>query len=987
MMSRQFVVAAILLTLFVGLFAQPIFEDSNFVYRDAGHFYYPLFRVIQDEWSAGRVPLWNPQENGGAPLAGNPTASVFYPLKLIFFCLPYPTAYKWYLMGHVALAWAACFVASRQLGTSPLGSTFAATAFAFSGFVFFQIYNIVFLCGAAWLPLGLLATHWIVRSETKETAWHWLLLFAAVLALQVLAGDPQVAYMSAVAAGIYAILFHLGARRGMLVLGALLAIGYAWHNSAESWRAFAAMQRRITLIGSAATPKMIADNRSALLALAGALVAGSGGVVMLAVGWRRAWSNASLRRTLMLLVGSGAVAFGLAAVQTFVTADLVRFTGRAAPDSPHETIGFSFFPARLLELAAPFCFGRDNPITARFAPFQLFETRLWVPTIYLGLLPFVLGVASMAWRRGTNEQRWLTWLVLITLWLSAGKFGGPRWLFDERLGKPVDLLREERGASTFGSGDGLYWLAENTIPGWRAFRYPSKLLVFSTLGMALLAGFGWDRLWREHWLALERTLFMLALAALFIALTGVGLRSRFEAWIEGMKMPPTIYGFMNPSLGASQAVGSFLQCAFVAGCGWLAIALARDSQSRRREQISIAVLALTAFDLFLTLSPMLYVDEQSAIDAKPAVLQAIEANERKHGTTEPYRVHRTPLYHPLLWNITSSSERFETISRWERNTMQPKYGLPFGVHFTSTAGTMEIYDVEFFFAPWAVDTPKEWRVEGKIPEVMTYFPRRGFNLWNTKYFILPAYVRLDDPDRGIFTLTQSAEGEMAPVIAQSDPKIDDFQVIQNPEAFPRAWIVHRADVRPPIYGLRREDRLAPMEELLWRDRDGGAHLWTKGFAYGEYPLRTSVMIETDSAAALDEYQSRLQPRSTENVQFEKYCSDEVRLKAKLDAPGLIVIADTYYPGWTATVDGKPAPIYRANRAMRAIPASAGEHEVVMTFRSVPFIAGAIVSGVTMLATLAFFAVRAIAKAGVRTASGSGTIKKPESATDTDSGMN
>ena len=40
------------------------------------------------------------------------------------------------------------------------------------------------------------------------------------------------------------------------------------------------------------------------------------------------------------------------------------------------------------------------------------------------------------------------------------------------------------------------------------------------------------------------------------------------------------------------------------------------------------------------------------------------------------------------------------------------------------------------------------------------------------------------------------------------------------------------------------------------------------------------------------------------------------LEVTLDSPGLVVLADIYYPGWELTIDGKPAPIYRVNGVMR-----------------------------------------------------------------------
>ena len=44
-------------------------------------------------------------------------------------------------------------------------------------------------------------------------------------------------------------------------------------------------------------------------------------------------------------------------------------------------------------------------------------------------------------------------------------------------------------------GDGgLYWWLATVLPGFRQFRFPAKLFTFTALGMAILAGLGWDRL-------------------------------------------------------------------------------------------------------------------------------------------------------------------------------------------------------------------------------------------------------------------------------------------------------------------------------------------------------------------------------------------------------------------------------------------------------------------------------------------------------------
>src|SRR3954468_9016670 len=99
------------------LFWEALTQDRNFAYRDAAHFYYPYYKLIAQEWGARRVPFWNPYENGGEPLAAQPTAAVWYPAKLLF-VLPYPLAFKLYHFAHLLLAWWSAFWCVRLFGLS-----------------------------------------------------------------------------------------------------------------------------------------------------------------------------------------------------------------------------------------------------------------------------------------------------------------------------------------------------------------------------------------------------------------------------------------------------------------------------------------------------------------------------------------------------------------------------------------------------------------------------------------------------------------------------------------------------------------------------------------------------------------------------------------------------------------------------------------------------------------------------------------------------
>ncbi len=59
--------------------------------------------------------------------------------------------------------------------------------------------------------------------------------------------------------------------------------------------------------------------------------------------------------------------------------------------------------------------------------------------------------------------------------------------------------------------------------------------------------------------------------------------------------------------------------------------------------------------------------------------------------------------------------------------------------------------------------------------------------------------------------------------------------------------------------------------------------------------------------------------------------ERLRILARAPAPGYLVLADAFAPGWRATLDGSPAPILRANGLFRAVAVGPGEHSVVMTY--------------------------------------------------------
>jgi hypothetical protein len=162
---------------------------------------------------------------------------------------------------------------------------------------------------------------------------------------------------------------------------------------------------------------------------------------------------------------------------------------------------------------------------------------------------------------------------------------------------------------------------------------------------------------------------------------------------------------------------------------------------------------------------------------------------------------------------------------------------------------------------------------------------------------------------------------------QRRPLSDSFYwLFENPHASPRAFVVYR--VRPAL----------PVEELL-------------GILSGaEFdPLSQSYVEGDPGLPPSPEAPLRGQPAAI--VRDEKLI---VEVEANLAAPGLLVLADSFYPGWRATVDGTPAPIFPTNYLFRGVPVPAGQHRVRFEYRPRSVTAGAAASLAGLLAIAVLF---------------------------------
>ena len=81
-------------------------------------------------------------------------------------------------------------------------------------------------------------------------------------------------------------------------------------------------------------------------------------------------------------------------------------------------------------------------------------------------------------------------------------------------------------------------------------------------------------------------------------------------------------------------------------------------------------------------------------------------------------------------------------------------------------------------------------------------------------------------------------------------------------------------------------------------------------------------------------------------------ADSVVVDAESDGPGLLVLNDAWWPGWTAAIDGRSTAIKRADALVRAVEWPTGRHILIMRYDPPELWRGLFFSAVGFLAVAA-----------------------------------
>lgn len=98
------------------------------------------------------------------------------------------------------------------------------------------------------------------------------------------------------------------------------------------------------------------------------------------------------------------------------------------------------------------------------------------------------------------------------------------------------------------------------------------------------------------------------------------------------------------------------------------------------------------------------------------------------------------------------------------------------------------------------------------------------------------------------------------------------------------------------------------------------------------PRHSAVVEEPIPGLRLTQQTSRRpQVAFKASTQISGYEPERVTVDVDVSQPALLVLSDSYAPGWHVSVDGSPSRLYRANGVYRGVFVNVGQHRVTFSY--------------------------------------------------------
>jgi len=371
-----------------------------------------------------------------------------------------------------------------------------------------------------------------------------------------------------------------------------------------------------------------------------------------------------------------------------------------------------------------------------------------------------------------------------------------------------------------------------------------------------------------------------------------------------------------------------LALAVLAGLGFSSLA-ARFLTTRARWFIAAAtavVCAVSFLDVHAALGDHNPTVEAARWTAPPPSAAAILARET--GSHEPFRLMETDPSRPAFANAYFRARGWKgDLSPYDvaHNALEPNLNVLYGL------SNLDWYAP--IFPRWLKEaTELAYAAPGGGPAEPGVVNARVASLFNVRYVLHPH----GRPQPPFVPLAEYPGDVRYPGGVMLDPPVVNYPPLRlvlalNPWALPRAFLVPRA---------------------RFVDGPGAdAEIWDR-LGNPEFDPRREVLITVDGSDPAAAVRSGASESITEPVTFTRYAAHEVRMTTDAPRACWLFLSDTWYPGWSATVNGASATIHRANLSGRAVRVPAGPSEIVFEYAPASFRNGLWIAALGVLALVA-----------------------------------